>query len=483
MHSISNDDIDSIVSNTPSIYHDSSIIVDNIISLKTLSLYEEHVYDKYKESLMLLGYVGWRVNPTIHHMNSKLSTSEIIRILTIDAELDIPCRNLPQLKKFIPKKISITRYDKQDESNNGKPNLLITLATLFYDIIKKTNNINIDSILSVLGTNINIITQRNSMKMIFSYYFDRKEDWSIYVCQPISNGPIYIERTESYIVNEGTIGNQFERAVTSKGVFNRVYAVTKGLLGDISIAFTGEIDACTHNDQALEIKSKPHWFNKDTDRDLTNFIQSSLSGTNFILTGGFKNDKNDCEGPVVFSKKNILLQTLDEFCESHKNINDEIKNNIYNYGANILTKIKAACETVGVVYEIKSMKDDMNSIHIRQLNRDFDFPINETIIRNTAEAVISIASNTSAVIASTANESITSTAKEPGPFEKQSSRPKFTKRYLKNNQAVTSIASNTSAVIASTAKEAGPFEKQSTRPKFTKRLKNNQSKNCGSQLP
>ena len=415
--SIHNDNNDS---NESSTHYD----IDDLISFKRLSLNEINVYDKYKESLVVLGYMGWNVNPTIQHMNSNLSISAIIQILTIDAELDIPYSKFPQIKKFIPKKILITPYDEPDLPDS-KPNLLITLATLFYNIIKKTNDVNIDSMLSVLGTEIDIITQRNSLKKIFSYYFDRKEDWSIYVCQPMSNGPIYIERKESYPVNKGTIGTQFERAVTSKVVFNSVYAVSKGLLGKLSIAFTGEIDACTQNDQAVEIKSKPAWFTNDSDRDITNFIQSSLSDTNLILTGGFYRDKNDYKGPVVFLKKNIILQTLDEFCQSHKNISDEMKNNIYNYGANIMYKIKSACEKVGVVYEINSIKDDINSIHIRQLKEDeFDFPINETITRNTAEAIISISENFH-----TDNVQINDNKKSRDSRSSSGSRNKFVKKH------------------------------------------------------
>jgi hypothetical protein len=144
---------------------------------------------------------------------------------------------------------------KKIEKPATKPNLLIALASILYDLIKTNNTNDIDSILSLLNSKVHIITQRNPIKKIFSYYYDRKEEWTVYVSRPHNNGPIFIERSETYSVNSGnsiltilliifmiililigTIGNQFETSITSDGLYNRVYAISKGeLINNLTI--------------------------------------------------------------------------------------------------------------------------------------------------------------------------------------------------------------------------------------------------------
>ena len=361
---------------------DTSLLIS---SLKTLTI-DDDTYDSYERKQLILSFIGWTKTPNEHHMKSSLTTSEIIEIFTNDCKLDVNHSSIPHLTR-LPSKLVIQPY-KKIEKPTAKPNLLVAIASVIYDIIKTTNNSDIDSILLKLTEATDIITQRNPIKKIFSYLYDRKEEWKVYACQPVPNGPVFIERTEIYSVNMGTIGNQFESAITSHGTYERVYAISKGILKNLNIVMTGEIDAYD-DDSAIEIKTKPAWLHGSSDRDISNWIQSSLTGTEKFLTAGYYTDKNDKKGPVSFLKNNIIMQSLDEYCQHHKSVfSDNKRNKIYRYGSDILHKIKNACTKVGTVYEISCDKNDINNIFIKEM--DDAFPINENIIRNTCEAIATI---------------------------------------------------------------------------------------------
>jgi len=154
---------------------------------------------------------------------------------------------------------------------------------------------------------------------------------------------------------------------------------------------TGEIDACDDNGSTIEIKTKPAWIHTDTVRTTTAWIQSSMTGTKKMITAGYYTDKNNKKGPVSFLKNNIITQSLQEYCQSHQ-INNDKQNEIYKYGSDILHKINDACNKIGTVYEITSDKNDINNILIKECDNN-EFPINDTIIRNTIEAVITIINN------------------------------------------------------------------------------------------
>jgi len=187
------------------------IIDETLISLKTLNLLDNtndnnDTYNKYEASQRVINYMGWINKPSIQHMSPTLTTQQIINILTDDAILDINYNDIPHIKKAssLPSKIMIQAY-KQIELQSTKPNLLIALSSIIYDIIKTSNTNDIDNILSLLTNTIDIVTSRNPIKQIFTYYYDRKDDWIIHVCRPYQNGPIFIERTGSYSVNTGNI--------------------------------------------------------------------------------------------------------------------------------------------------------------------------------------------------------------------------------------------------------------------------------------
>jgi len=151
---------------------------------------------------------------------------------------------------------------------------------------------------------------------------------------------------------------------------------------------TGEIDACDDTGSTVEIKTKPAWIHNDNVRTTTNWIQSSMTGTRKMLTAGYYTDK---KGPVSFLKNNIITQSLQEYCQSHQ-INNDKQNEIYKYGSDILHKINDACIKIGTIYEVTIDKKDINNILIKECNNN-EFPINDTIIRNTTEAVITIINN------------------------------------------------------------------------------------------
>lgn len=361
------------------------------LSLGALSIDDDNknIYKKYEQTQKAIGYLGWKITPTDHHMRLSLSTDEIINILTNDATLDIPLSSMPQIKK-LPRQIVIQPY-KQIEPPAGKPNLLIALASVLHDIVKSSNTNDIDNILSILNNTINIITVRNSIKKIFSYYVDQKDDWTCYVCRPVANGPLFIERGDVYTVNTGTVGNIFESTITTSSIYNRCYVISKADLDKNVIVMTGEIDGCDDAGNILEIKTKPAWLSGDRPRLLSNWIQSSLTGTKKILTGGFYTDKNDRKkGPVSFPSNLIMIEKLQEYCHNNA-IDNNSQNDIYRYGSNILTKINDSCVNIGTVYEIRNDKNDIINILVKECT--YNFPINETILKNTTNAIIEISEN------------------------------------------------------------------------------------------
>lgn len=362
------------------------------LSLGALSIDDDNknIYKKYEQTQKAILYLGWKIIPTNHHMRLTLSTYEIINILTNDATLDIPLSSMPQIKK-LPRQIVIQPY-KRIEPPAGKPNLLIALASVLHDIVKSSSNTNdIDSILSILNNTTNIITVRNSIKKIFSYYVDQKEDWKCFVCRPVANGPLFIERGDLYTVNTGTVGNIFESTITTSSIYNRCYVISKAALDKNVIVMTGEIDGCDDAGNSLEIKTKPAWLIGDRPRLLSNWIQSSLTGTKKILTGGFYTDKNDRKkGPLSFPSNLITIEKLQDYCHNNA-IDTNNQNDIYKYGSNILTKINDSCVNIGTVYEIRNDKNDINNILVKEST--YEFPINEIILKNTTSAIIEISEN------------------------------------------------------------------------------------------
>lgn len=366
-----------------------------IKKFESLSLDEEKIYENYRSTQRVLTYYGWKIKPDpIYHMKNTLNCDEIIKILTNDSSLIVNMNELPQLIsiKSLPEKIELIEYKEMAEPI-GKPNLLIALSSLLYDIIKNTKSRDHHTIISTMKRDTNIIITRNSLKKILSHFYDSKEEWTVYCYKPADDYPIFIERGENYDVNNGTIGNQFERFVTSSSTYERVYAISSGKLSDLSIILTGEIDAFDENCEPVEIKTKP--YNVDSaDRKLTNWVQSSLVGTNRFVTASFLRRKK--KDPAVFLRKNIISKTLDEYCRDNKNIlNDKSKNDIYKYGTSILKKIQSSINSskVDTVYMVKVSSSDKNNIIIEEVQRTF--PISMNTIINTTTAILGMFSSSS----------------------------------------------------------------------------------------
>jgi hypothetical protein len=169
--------------------------------------------------------------------------------------------------------------------------------------------------------------------------------------------------------------------------YNKIYSVNKLNINDLKFVLTGEVDCIENNGNRIELTTKPSFAKFDKDRLLTNWIQSSLSDTQTIVTGKWKGARN-C--PVTFLKPDITFENIEDYskCLSNKN-----KSGAYDYAYEIFTKIKSNCTKDNVVYNVTN--DGISGdIIIKECNvNEFIFPINHEVINSCAAACISISND------------------------------------------------------------------------------------------
>jgi hypothetical protein len=224
-----------------------------------------------------LTYAAWRKAPSADLTSARLKKERIATEMANNLVIDVP---------------------------EIKPNLLMITMSIF---LRQLNSKNAPKTSNELMQSLNefdIILPRNPLLKIMSE--SRDENWEIYCCKPSSSWPLFIDRTKSYTTNPGQIGALFELAMTTTvDKYHKVYAVTRGNLGGIRLALTGEIDCIDSSGKPVEVKSRPAWAPFDNSRSLDSWIQSTLAGICTIVTGSFTSAQRN--GPVTFNSRKIKV--------------------------------------------------------------------------------------------------------------------------------------------------------------------------------
>jgi hypothetical protein len=167
------------------------------------------------------------------------------------------------------------------------------------------------------------------------------EPWEALVSRPIAaNGTVFIDRTELYETNDGSIGNLFESAMTAPGSYQRVYLVSRVTLGGSSLVVSGEIDAFDDENFPVEIKSRPAWAKFDTNRQFQNHTQCMLVGVKRVITGGFRAERGVRNGPVSFDKSDLQNESLEKY---GLRIPKQMMADAYHHASNVLKEIQRVC--------------------------------------------------------------------------------------------------------------------------------------------
>lgn len=377
--------------------------IQNIFSKLTIKSIKENTFNKDFYDTKILSYCGWKVLPK----SSYRSIKEILDcLLNQELILNINPNTIPrlQLMNALPKEFVIIPYNKTMPPEN-KPSLFVMIMSLFLNEIKKTsqtsisnNDTKINNLLLHLNK-YNIITPRNPIKKMISA-MKSGQSWSMIASRPIRDGPIYLDRVESYKSNAGTIGMLFEKSmiIPSNIDYHRVYVITEGDLilnddynttNDMKILMTGEVD-CIDSETFLpvELKSKPSWIHNDNDRLFDNWFQSKLAGISTIVTGGFTCERGSRNGPVTFAKRNINYQSMEQY---GTNISPTMKKQLFYQLYDVFNQIKQKLNVIkeGMVMKVSSNGNVGNELIIEEdINDNNCFPITTEILRNIAEACI-----------------------------------------------------------------------------------------------
>ena len=289
-----------------------------------------------------LGFMGWKSKPRQSHINPDITLAEIEELLKDTLHLNVAQRDVAQLRR-LSQKIVVQTFN-QYTMPALKPNLLMITAKLLFDNANKIKNevekkeltipMLVDKSLSV----IDFIAPRRPLKAIMTNN-PLDEPWqAIIVSKPIDNGPIYIDRTDSYQEKAGSIGNLFTKAmIVDDKRYERYYVLSRVSIGPHQMALSGEIDCVDDSGYPVELKTRPKWKPMDPVRQLENWVQSSLVGIDQIITAGYGTTRGVRNGPVTFHKSDIAYETLEMYGES---LPLSAKNHAIDYGATVLSDIK-----------------------------------------------------------------------------------------------------------------------------------------------
>ena len=314
-----------------------------------------------------ISYAAWLIPPPFLFASENITSEEIFSILSENLHINANARDISQLivKSKLTSNMRIVPF--QDiKGPESKPNLLCAISAILYNhLLATSSNTTIlsssDSLSSEtskllqdsLYSQFDIICPRNPLKKLMTTSCD--EEWELFACRPAIGSPLMLERTEGYDSNHGSIGMQFEKLMVSSSIrsYNRVYTVNKLICGSsIRIGLTGEIDGVDSQGNPIEIKSKPFWVQSSYDRNLATAVQSKLGNVETIVTGGFSAQKGVKNGPVMFELRNIVYQSLNDFC--NRNVQSGSLNASFQYTNYVLQYLMDNCTEVGVIYHIKS---------------------------------------------------------------------------------------------------------------------------------
>lgn len=230
-----------------------------------------------------------------------------------------------------------------------------------------------------------VVIPRHPLKKLLSA--SSREPWKVFAFKPRQDGPLFIERSDRYRVEEGNVGALFEKQMTNRAdcKFNRTYSVSCASLGNFQLALTGEVDCLDSAGVLVEIKSKPAWVKPDPARELSTWMQSKLIGVETIVTGGFTTTRGRRDGPVTFSKANIQYESLARF---GSRVDAGAKNHAMQVMHDVISKLVQTCKRVGVLYVVTlDNNNDPGAAVIRESEpAEFPFPITSDVLQNCSLA-------------------------------------------------------------------------------------------------
>lgn len=316
----------------------------------------------------------WSLNssPSFEYWNPSLSFDQISSLLNC-LVLNVDKSKLPKLKSSLPKLITLSPYVKI-VSPECKPNLLFLILSILYK--NKSDTSSEQSLLKSLNS-FDIFIPRNRLNAICKEFIS--EDWEIFASKPYISSPLFIDRIKSYETNPGSIGMLFESNIIDKE-YHRSYVSQKVVIGNISIACTGEID-CFDDETILEVKSRPAWAKSNDSRIHDNWVQSKLAGVDYILTGSFNSVGNTNRGPVAFKTSDFERLSLNEYANKVKD-----KTSAFEYCEDVLCTILKSCKDVGVVYHITGRRGKPCTIS-KCKNQ---FAIDQVVVENCVKVIMNI---------------------------------------------------------------------------------------------
>jgi hypothetical protein len=193
------------------------------------------------------GVVGWLALPKELHMSPSITVEEIRHMLQHELHVETKTRDLPSLHKS-PRLPMVLKTFDEPVKPALKPNLLMIVLKVMMEHLR-VNQLSLAPILVTeanllenLGTH-DIIVPRKVLKSIITAA-GGSEPWECFGCRPSEKSPLFLDRTELYDTNAGSVGMLFERAmIASPGRYERVYIVSRITLDGISCVLSGEIDA------------------------------------------------------------------------------------------------------------------------------------------------------------------------------------------------------------------------------------------------
>ena len=180
----------------------------------------------------IVGICAWLGRPTHVHTSQEISTEEIAAMMFDDVHFENPIRGLPILStKSLLQTELVILPSTSIRPPALKPNLLMITAKLLLEHAR-TNNLTNEGHLQWQDafSGQHFVLPRKVLKnmLVAGANDSSHKGWDVFVSMPVAGGPIFIDRSDLYETNSGSIGSQFESRLLSR---YEVGQVGTGLVG------------------------------------------------------------------------------------------------------------------------------------------------------------------------------------------------------------------------------------------------------------